>query len=167
MFPNGFSFPGVLGRHGESPARPHLRAGGSLRAPQGQRQPQVLPRVRGRCAACLLLEGFTLGQTPLVSDADSRSTRLVFRLSSSRSPPSGILILFIIERHSLSLLTCLHLYKYKGGSSKRVTARWLSSPIFHFIFSTRWRSEKDGNKESASEREIQEASALLRRKKSF
>lgn len=40
----------VLGRHGKSPACPHLWAGRSHWAPQGKRQSQVLSRVRGRNA---------------------------------------------------------------------------------------------------------------------
>ena len=48
----------MLGRHGESPARPHLGDGRSHWAPQGKRQSQVLSRVRGRNADYQFLEIF-------------------------------------------------------------------------------------------------------------
>lgn len=53
----------VLGRHGKSPACPHLWAGRSHWAPQGKRQSQVLSRVRGRNADYLSLKIFNLGNS--------------------------------------------------------------------------------------------------------
>lgn len=53
----------LLGRHGKSPTHSHLWAGRSHRAPQGERQSQVLSRIWGRNADYLSLKILNLGNS--------------------------------------------------------------------------------------------------------
>lgn len=129
----------VFTRHGQSPARPHLWAGRSYWAPEGKRQSQVLPRVRGRAAAYLPEKIFNLRNS---SGFDAFTPQSMYRELSDHSGIVSVSVAGVVDwiSHSLQLscvLICLHrLIRDKAHSHRSVP---LSAVLSVKSFSTEWR----------------------------